>query len=207
MRETWVQSLGWEDCVEKGKATHSSILAWRIPWTIYSIGSQSVGHDWVTFAFIGFPSGGSGQEPSCKCRRREGRGFDPSVGKSPWRRGWSPRPVFLPREFYGQRSLMGWGLYGHKELNTTEATWHSCNNTRRMSLHLSFSLTFHWPYCVSVFRLWSSVCLCMCFIGWHLYLFIWPPDLMYAFFVYVSWCLSIFNLLLLFAVSCFYFFL
>ena len=31
--ETWVQSLGWEDPVEKGKATHSSILAWRIPWT------------------------------------------------------------------------------------------------------------------------------------------------------------------------------
>ena len=32
-RETWVQSLGWEDLLEKGKATHSSILAWRIPWT------------------------------------------------------------------------------------------------------------------------------------------------------------------------------
>ena len=32
MRETWVQSLGWEDPLEKGKATHSSILAWRIPW-------------------------------------------------------------------------------------------------------------------------------------------------------------------------------
>ena len=34
IRETWVQSLGWEDPLEKGKATHSSILAWRIPWTI-----------------------------------------------------------------------------------------------------------------------------------------------------------------------------
>ena len=32
MQETWVQSLGWEDPLEKGKATHSSILAWRIPW-------------------------------------------------------------------------------------------------------------------------------------------------------------------------------
>ena len=32
--ETWVVSLGWEDPLEKGKATHSSILAWRIPWTI-----------------------------------------------------------------------------------------------------------------------------------------------------------------------------
>ena len=34
--ETWVQSLNWEDPLEKGKITHSSIMAWRIPWTIYS---------------------------------------------------------------------------------------------------------------------------------------------------------------------------
>ena len=50
MRETWVQSLGWEDSLEEGMATHSSILAWRIPWTeepdgIQSMGSQRVGHD------------------------------------------------------------------------------------------------------------------------------------------------------------------
>ena len=42
IQETWVQSLGWEDPLEKGKATHSSVLAWRIPWTIYSMGSQRV---------------------------------------------------------------------------------------------------------------------------------------------------------------------
>jgi len=34
MQETWVRSLGWKDPLEKGKATHSSILAWRIPWTV-----------------------------------------------------------------------------------------------------------------------------------------------------------------------------
>ena len=34
MRETWIQSLGWKDPLEKGKATHSNILAWRIPWTV-----------------------------------------------------------------------------------------------------------------------------------------------------------------------------
>ena len=34
MGETWVQSLGWEDLLEKEKATYSSILAWRIPWTV-----------------------------------------------------------------------------------------------------------------------------------------------------------------------------
>ena len=43
MQETWVQSLGWEDPLEKGKATHSSILAWRIPWTIQSMWLQRVG--------------------------------------------------------------------------------------------------------------------------------------------------------------------
>ena len=45
MQETWVQSLGWADPLEKGKATHSSVLAWRIPWTIQSMGSQRVRHD------------------------------------------------------------------------------------------------------------------------------------------------------------------
>ena len=49
MQETLVQSLGWEDLLEKGVATHSSILAWRIPWTVQSMGSQRVGHNCVTF--------------------------------------------------------------------------------------------------------------------------------------------------------------
>ena len=44
MQETWVRSLGWEDPLEKGKATHSRILAWRIPRTVSSMGSQRVGH-------------------------------------------------------------------------------------------------------------------------------------------------------------------
>jgi len=50
MQETWVQFLGWEDLLEKEMATHSSILAWRIPWSEepgepQSLGSQRVGHD------------------------------------------------------------------------------------------------------------------------------------------------------------------
>ena len=43
MQETWVQSLGWEDPLEEGMATHSSILAWRIPWTEEQGGLQSMG--------------------------------------------------------------------------------------------------------------------------------------------------------------------
>ena len=50
MQETWVRSLGWEDTLEKGMSTHSSLLAWGIPWTeepggLQSTGSQRVGHD------------------------------------------------------------------------------------------------------------------------------------------------------------------
>ena len=45
MRETWVQSLHWEDPLEKGKATPSSILAWRIPGTLQSMGLQRVRHN------------------------------------------------------------------------------------------------------------------------------------------------------------------
>ena len=50
MQETWVRSLGWEDPLEKGKAAHSSILAWRIPWTeepggLQPVGSQRIRHD------------------------------------------------------------------------------------------------------------------------------------------------------------------
>ena len=48
MQETWVRSLGWEHPLETGKPAHSSILAWRIPWTVSSMGSQRVGHDWAT---------------------------------------------------------------------------------------------------------------------------------------------------------------
>ena len=43
MQETWVQALGQEDLLEKGMATHFSILAWRIPWTEESGGPQSMG--------------------------------------------------------------------------------------------------------------------------------------------------------------------
>ena len=50
MQETWVQSLGQEDPLEKGRTTHSSILAWRIPWMeeparLQSMGLQRVGYD------------------------------------------------------------------------------------------------------------------------------------------------------------------
>ena len=56
VQKTWIWFLGWEDPLEKGMATHSSILAWRIQWTkepgrLQLMGLQRVGHDWVTKCF------------------------------------------------------------------------------------------------------------------------------------------------------------
>ena len=58
-----------------------------------------------------------GKESACQCRRR---GFDPWVRKIPWRRKWQPTPVFLPGEFHGQRSLVGYSPRGFKESDRTE---------------------------------------------------------------------------------------
>ena len=71
---------------------------------------------------LGFPGDASGKEPTCQCRRHKRHRFDPWVGKIPWRRKWQPTPVFLPGESQGQRSLVGCGLWGRTESDTTEAT-------------------------------------------------------------------------------------
>ena len=70
----------------------------------------------------GFPDSARSKEPTCQCRRRQRLWFDPWVRKIPWRRAWKPTPVFLPEEFYGQRSLVGYSPWGHKELDATEVT-------------------------------------------------------------------------------------
>ena len=57
---------------------------------------------------MGFPGGTRGKEPACQCRKHKRHRFNSWVGKIPWRRAWQPTPVFLPGEFYGQRSLEGY---------------------------------------------------------------------------------------------------
>ena len=87
---------------EKAMATHSSTLAWKVPWTeepggLQSMGSRRVGHDWATsFSLFTFMH---------------------------WRRKWQPTPVFLPGEFQGQGSLVGCRLWGRTESDATEATY------------------------------------------------------------------------------------
>ena len=65
--------------------------------------------------------------PTCQCRRR---GFDPWVGKIPWRRKWQSTPVLLPGKSHGQRSLIGYSPWGRKESDMTE------------QLHFHFSWAF-----------------------------------------------------------------
>ena len=66
---------------------------------------------------MGFPGGSDGKESAWQHRRP---GFDPWVGKIPWRRKEQPTPVFLPGKFCGQRSLDGYSPWSRQELDTTE---------------------------------------------------------------------------------------
>ena len=65
---------------------------------------------------LGLPRWLSGKKSACQCR---GLGFEPCIGKIPWRRKWQPTPVFLPGKSHGQRSLTGCRPRGHKESDTT----------------------------------------------------------------------------------------
>ena len=123
MQETQVQSLGWEDPLEKGMATHSSILAWRIPWTekpsgLQSMGSQRVGHGdpWVgkfpwrsirlpTPVFLGFPDGSDGKESTCNAGDLDSI---PGLGRSPGEGNGYPLQYSCLENPYGQRSLAGY---------------------------------------------------------------------------------------------------
>ena len=73
----------------------------------------------------GFPGGASGKESTCQCRRHRRWGFDPCMGKIPWRRKWQPTPVFLPRKSLGQRSLVGYSPWCCKRVRHDWAHTHT----------------------------------------------------------------------------------
>ena len=71
----------------------------------------------------GFPGGLEGKVSACNVRDPgsiRDPGFDPWVGKIPWRRKWQPTPVLLPEKSHGWRSLVGYSPWGRKESDTTE---------------------------------------------------------------------------------------
>ena len=70
--------------------------------------------------------GDSGKESACHCQWHKRHGFDPRAGKILWRRKWQPTPVFLPGNFHGQSSLVGYSPWGRKEWDMTE---HTCTHT------------------------------------------------------------------------------
>ena len=131
MQETWVPSWDQGDPLEEEMAAHSSIFSWRIPWTeepggLYSPWGHKESdtterlHFHIHFHYsdracqvvqwVKNPPANSGDVSSV-----------PGLGRS-WRREWQPSSVFLPGEYHGQRSLVGWSPRGHKESDTTEAT-------------------------------------------------------------------------------------
>ena len=110
MWETWVRSLGREDCLEKEMATHSSILAWRIPW----MEEPRKDSDTTEQLHFHFTWWFSGKEFHLQCRRP---GYHSWVGKIPWRQKGQPTPVFLhgiswPKE-PGRLQSMGLQRAGH----------------------------------------------------------------------------------------------
>ena len=132
------------DLLEKAVATHSSTLAWRIPWMeehgrLQSMGSLRVGHDWATslslFTFMHWRRKWQlcsilawripGTEEPVGCRlwgRRVGHDWATSLSFFTfmhWRRKWQPTLVFLPGESQGQRSLLG-TIYGVMESDMTD---------------------------------------------------------------------------------------
>ena len=107
---------------------------WAIRETWYThISRHQVAHlKYIQLLFVSYTSvlgflSASGKEPTCQYRRQKRTGFDPWVRKIPWRRKWQlalPFMVFLSGESHGQRSLEGYGPWGHKESDTTDATSH-----------------------------------------------------------------------------------
>ena len=78
---------------------------------------------------MGFPGGASGKEPTCQCGRCQRHGFDPWVGKIPWRRAQQLTPVFFPGESHGQRNLAG------------------CRVAKRLSMHTQGKISYSKTSC------------------------------------------------------------
>ena len=91
----------------------------------------------------GLPCWLSGWRVCLQCRRHRRHGFDPWARKIPWRRERQPTSVFLPGKFLGQKSLVGYSPWGHKESDTTEqiAHWHYLSYFL-FSTYFNFNLLF-----------------------------------------------------------------
>ena len=114
----------WEICLQEYEicSTHLGVLKYNIDTTIGNL-SWICDYAWK----IGLPRWRSGKESSCQCRRRTRPRLYTCVRKIPWSRKRQPTPVFLPGNFYGQRSP-----WRHKESDTTEQQ-HTCTHIENLA--------------------------------------------------------------------------
>ena len=110
---------------------------------------------------MGFPGGARGKEPACQYWIRERHRFNPWVGKMPWRRAWQPTPVFLPGESCGQKSLVGYSLWGHKESERTEITLQECSEHPNAA-NIRCWIAWRMAHIVWAMRRFSAVCALFC---------------------------------------------
>ena len=92
-----------------------------------------------------------GKESTCQCSRCKRHGFDPWVGKIPWRRKWQPTPVFLPGNFHGQRSLGGYSPY-----RVAKSRLSAYSTAQSYQMFSEYSL--HSKHCAKVYKhaLWIT---------------------------------------------------
>ena len=176
MRETWIRSLGWEDPLEKGKATHTSILAWRIPmdrgaWrvTVHGVEESDTTKQLSTAEalynspnpllsvniVIGFLQWLSRKESACSAEAAGDLGSIPGSGRSPgggngWRRKWQSPPIIFPGKFHEQKSLTDYSPWGHREWDTTEQPRAPHTQTLSWPLYL---LEIHLKYTIDTINI------------------------------------------------------
>ena len=143
MQETQVWSLGWEDSLEKGMVTPSSVLTWEIPCTEELGGLQSTGSV-VSRRVSGHRAVWGEWAQACAWLSQSTLCmWTFSHDLLPSRRGqWHPTPVVLPGESQGPRSLVGCRLWGHEESGTTEATQQQQNRELSLGAYLGFPISY-----------------------------------------------------------------
>ena len=116
--EAWVTVSGSWLCPNYCKVISSTEKYLHLSNLVKEKGAHTYNRNgtWIS----GFPDGTSSEKPACWCRRLRTHRFHPCISKIPRRRAWQPARVFLPGESHGQRSLVGYSPWGHKELDMSE---------------------------------------------------------------------------------------
>ena len=134
--------------LEKEMATHSSALAWRIPGTGSLVGcrlwgrtesdmTEATQQQQQQYILKGLPRSCSGKESACQCRRSRDMGSIHGSGRFPLEQKMATTPEFFPGKFHGQKSLVGYSSWDHKELDMTNT--HSIKNKEKIKYFKFYS--------------------------------------------------------------------